>query len=65
MTKDNIDYKFDASHAFYFRMRKPDGHGIISPATVSLNKIDSYKSADVTFDNYLDTTYFIKNISGL
>ena len=34
LTKDNIPYDIDSTHSFYFRMRKPDGYGVISPAQV-------------------------------
>lgn len=39
LTKDNIPYHIDESHQFYFRMRKPDGHGVLNPATVSFVRI--------------------------
>lgn len=37
LTKDNIPYTIDPTHSFYFRMRKPDGHGIVNPAFVQID----------------------------
>lgn len=37
LTKDNIPYTIDPTHSFYFRMRKPDGHGIVNPAFVQVD----------------------------
>ena len=34
LTKNNIPYNIDSTHSFYFRMRKPDGYGIINPVQV-------------------------------
>ena len=61
LTKDNIAYPLDASHNFMFRMRKPDGKGIINPAIVTEVTTSEYTPITVTYENYLRQDLYIKN----
>ena len=59
LTKNNINYNLDSSHSFMFRMRKPDGHGVINPAFVELAQSDTYIPITITEDNFDDhVNYF-------
>ena len=48
LTKDNIPYEIDPTHNFYFRMRKPDGHGVINPAFVQATIDNGFVIVELT-----------------
>ncbi len=62
LTKNNLSYNLDPSHSFMFRMRKPDGHGVINPAFVELNSTDLYIPIDITKDNYNNYVNYYKEV---
>ena len=62
LTKNNISYGLDPSHNFMFRMRKPDGHGVINPAVVELASSDTYVFVIITEDNFNNYTKYFKKI---
>lgn len=62
LTKNNLSYNLDPSHSFMFRMRKPDGHGVINPAFVELNSTDLYIPIEITKDNYNNYVNYYKEI---
>lgn len=48
LAKDNIPYEIDPTHNFYFRMRKPDGHGVINPAFVQATIDNGFVIVELT-----------------
>ena len=60
LTKDNIPYPLNALHNFMFRMRKPDGHGVINPAVVQLGTTSTYIKITITENNFSNRDYYIQ-----